>query len=102
MFFHHIVVCVCKVKTRRQSIQQAMGESQVTRVEVVIQLLLGNIARKDSILYRNVSSWSYVCGLMALNIRTHHVNEMNGNVLIYMAGTDACCILPLWPSMLKA
>ena len=39
---------------------------------------------------------------MALNIRTHHVNEMNGGVLIYMAGTDACCILPWGPSMLYA
>ena len=59
MFFHHIVVCVCKVNTGWQSIQQAMGDSQVTRAKVVIQLLLGDItARKDSILYRNVNSFS--------------------------------------------
>lgn len=36
-----------------------MGDSQVTRAKVVIQLLLGDItARKDSILYRNVNSFS--------------------------------------------
>jgi hypothetical protein len=58
MFFHHIVVCVCKVNTGWQSIQQAMGDSQVTRADVVIQLLLGNIAAaKDSILYRNVNAF---------------------------------------------
>ena len=56
MFFHHIVICVCKVKTGWQSIQQAMGSSQVTNAEVVIQLLLGDItAEKDNILYRNVA-----------------------------------------------
>ena len=37
--------------------QQAMGGSQVTHAEVVIQLLLGKItAEKDSILYRNVNA----------------------------------------------
>ncbi len=58
MFFHHIVVCLCKVKTGWQSTQQAMGGSQVTHAEVVIQLLLGKkTAAKDSILYRNVNAF---------------------------------------------
>lgn len=92
MFFHHIVICVCKVKTGWQSVQQAMGGAQLTQAEVVIQLLLGKIhsSKRQHIVQGCRCFWSSACGLMALNIRTHHVNEMNGNVLIYMAGTDAC------------
>ena len=58
MLFHHIVTCVCKVKTRWQSIQQPMGSAQLTHAEVVIQLLLGEMtAEKDSILYRKVNAF---------------------------------------------